>query len=430
MLSHFPALFHERPLRTAPPAGYGSGMDTPAHVRLKPREETRLLHGHPWVYDNEIASVEPANPAPGAEVTVLASKGRLVGSGLWSPKSKIRVRLHARDERPCDAAFLRAAIDAALRRRARFRDIGRESARLVFGEADGLPGLIVDSFVSADPGGGTGARYLSVQILSAGMEARRDAILATLAELLAPAGIVERSDAPVRALEGLETRVGVAAGAVPERVVIRENGLLFTVDLAGGQKTGWFLDQRDNRLAAARYAKGVKVLDMFCNAGGFALCAAKAGAASVLAVDASEDAVAAVKANADLNGLGGLVTAKAANAFDFLRDLEASGERFGLVVLDPPAFAKNRAAFAGARRGYKEINLRALKLLEPGGVLTTFSCSYWMGREEFRSVLGEAAADAKARVRLLESRTQAPDHPILLGYPESEYLKCLIAERE
>ncbi|MCX7023573.1 MAG: class I SAM-dependent rRNA methyltransferase [Spirochaetes bacterium] len=408
-------------------------MKSVANVWLKPREEDRILRGHPWIYDNEIASVDPADPPPGTEVLVRGSRGRLLGSGLWSPVSKIRVRLHSTADRRCDAAFLRETIERSAARRERFRDIARDSCRLVFGEADGLPGLIVDSFVA--PGGSGspeagGGRYLSVQILSAGMEARREAIVAVLEDLFRPAGILERSDAPVRGLEGLGEAVGTLAGTVPDRVLIEENGLLFAVDLAGGQKTGWFLDQRDNRAAAAAYAPNVRVLDVFCNAGGFALCAVKAGATSVTAIDISADAIAQVRANAALNGMERRVETAAANAFDYLRELGASNERYGMIVLDPPAFAKNRAALQGARRGYKEINLRALKLLEPGGILVSCSCSYWLDRDEFRGILGEAAADARIRLHLLENRTQSRDHPILLGYPESEYLKCLIAERE
>jgi 23S rRNA (cytosine1962-C5)-methyltransferase len=295
--------------------------------------------------------------------------------------------------------------------------------RLIFGEADGLPGLIVDSFV-----GEAGGRWLSVQFLSLGVDARKAEILKALERVFPSDGVAERSDAPVRALEGLLPVAGALAGTIPDRLLIEESGLRFGVDILGGQKTGWFLDQRSNRAAAARYAKGRRVLDAFCNAGGFGLACAAAGASSVLAIDSSAEAVAAVSANAALNGLAALVEAREANAFDLLHSLERSREKFGLIVLDPPAFAKNRASVEGAKRGYKELNLRALKLLDEGGILVTCSCSHWFGPELFARMLEVSAADSGRRIRILEERTQDLDHPIVLGYGESRYLKCTIAE--
>jgi 23S rRNA (cytosine1962-C5)-methyltransferase len=211
-------------------------------------------------------------------------------------------------------------------------------------------------------------------------------------------------------------------------VCIEENGALFEIDLAGGQKTGWFLDQRANRRAAARYAAGQRVLDMFCNQGGFSVLAAKAGAASVLAVDSSADALELLRRNALRNGVADRITTIEANAFDYLRDLEKMGRRFGLIILDPPAFAKNRASLEGARRGYKELNLRAMHLLERGGVLVTCSCSHWVSPQLFDAVLADAAFDSNRRLRLLEERTQDLDHPIVVGYDESRYLKCRIVQ--
>ena len=401
-----------------------------ARLILKPREEARIRAGHPWVYDNEIAGVE-GGPEPGAEVEVLDARRRSLGSAFFNPKSKIRARIYSRIPRAADAAFFAEALERSLAWRRRFFDPERQSLRLAFGEADGLPGLTVDSFVgepedrSVRSGRG---RWLSAQFLCLGVDARKAAILEALAKVFPSDGIAERSDAPVRALEGLPPAIGVLAGSVPAIALIEENGLRFGLDMLGGQKTGWFLDQRSNRAAAARFAGGRRVLDAFCNAGGFGLACAAAGASSVLAVDSSADAAASVSANAARNGLGRLVEVRAANAFDLLHTLEKSREKFGLIVLDPPAFAKNRASVEGAKRGYKELNLRSLKLLEEGGILVTCSCSHWFGPEPFARMLDEAAEDSGRRMRIIEERTQDLDHPIVSGYGESRYLKCTIAE--
>jgi 23S rRNA (cytosine1962-C5)-methyltransferase len=405
-----------------------------AKVILRPREEERIRSGHPWVYDNEIASVEGA-PEQGDEVEVLDARRRSLGSAFYNQSSKIRARIYSRIPRAADVEFFAETLGEAIAYRARHFDLERQSVRLVFGEADGLPGLIIDSFagIASEVGGepaaeGRRGRWLSAQFLSLGVEKRKADILAALARVFPADGIAERSDAPVRALEGLPTATGVLAGAVPPRATIEENGLRFGVDILGGQKTGWFLDQRSNRAAAARYAKGRRVLDAFCNQGGFGLACAAAGATAVLAVDASAEAIAALGANAALNGLAPLVEAREANAFDLLHELERSRESFGLVVLDPPAFAKNRASVEGARRGYKELNLRALRILERGGILVTCSCSHWFGPELFARMLEDAAADSGKRLRILEERAQDLDHPIVSGYGESRYLKCVIAE--
>jgi len=400
-------------------------------IVLKPKEDLRLRAGHPWVYDNEIAHVE-GNPAGGSEVEVLDSRRHLVGVAFFNPASKIRARIYSRAPRSADLGFFVEALERALAWRRRFFDPARASLRLVFGEADGLPGLIVDSFVGSAEGGAPAGRgrWLSAQFLSLGVDSRKALILEALGRVFPSEGIMERSDAPVRAFEGLQPAVGVLAGTVPPSVLIEENGLSFAVDMAGGQKTGWFLDQRANRTAAARFARGVPVLDAFCNAGGFGLACAAAGAASVLAIDSSAEAIRAARANAERNGLAERFRFEEGNAFDLLRGLERSGERFGLVVLDPPAFAKNRASIEGARRGYKDLNLRALKLLAPGGVLVTCSCSFWFGPELFRAMLEDAARDAGRRLRLIEERSQDLDHPILSGYPESRYLKCVLVAAE
>jgi len=401
-----------------------------ARLILKPREEARIRAGHPWVYDNEIAGVE-GSPEPGAEVEVLDARRRSLGSAFFNPKSKIRARIYSRIARAADAAFFIETLERALAWRRRFFDPERQSLRLAFGEADGLPGLTVDSFVGEPEGvsvrSGRG-RWLSAQFLCLGVDARKTAILEALAKVFPSDGIAERSDAPVRALEGLPPTIGVLAGKVPASALIEENGLRFGLDMLGGQKTGWFLDQRSNRAAAARFAGGRRVLDAFCNAGGFGLACAAAGASSVLAVDSSADAAASVSANAARNGLDRLVEVREANAFDLLHALEKSREKFGLIVLDPPAFAKNRASVEGAKRGYKELNLRSLKLLEEGGILVTCSCSHWFGPEPFARMLDEAAEDSGRRIRIIEERTQDLDHPIVSGYGESRYLKCTIAE--
>jgi 23S rRNA (cytosine1962-C5)-methyltransferase len=397
---------------------------------LKPKEELRIRAGHPWVYDNEIASVEGA-PEAGAEVEVLDARRRSLGSAFFNPKSKIRARIYSRIPRAADEVFFAERLQEALAYRQRHFDPERQSLRLAFGEADGLPGLIVDSFVGekaeGQSSGGRG-RWLSAQFLCLGVDRRRAAIQRALEEVFPSEGIAERSDAPVRGLEGLSPSVGTLAGMVPSRILIEENGLRFGVDMLGGQKTGWFLDQRSNRAAAARYAKGRRVLDAFCNAGGFGLACAASGATSVLAVDSSAEAVAAVSANAAMNGLSKLVEPREANAFDLLHGLERSREKFGLVVLDPPAFAKNRASIEGAKRGYKELNLRALKLLDKGGILVTCSCSHWFGPALFAAMLEEAAADSGRNIRVLEERSQDLDHPVISGYGESRYLKCTVAE--
>lgn len=400
-------------------------MERPRLI-LKPKEDERIRAGHPWVYYNEIAGIEGV-PEGGGEVEVLDSRHRSLGSAFYNPDSKIRARIYSRLPRAADTDFFVETLGKALDWRMRFFDPAAQSLRLAFGEADGLPGLVVDSFVGADRDSGRAGRWLSAQFLSLGVEARKTAILEALAKVFPSDGIAERSDAPVRALEGLAPTSGVLAGSVPANILMEENGLKFGVAILEGQKTGWFLDQRSNRAAAARLARGRTVLDAFCNAGGFALACAAAGASSVLAVDSSSEATAALAANASLNGLSGQVEVRETNAFDLLRSFERERRRFGLAILDPPAFAKNRAAIEGARRGYKELNLRALKLLEPGGILVTCSCSHWFGRELFADMLEEAAADSGRTLRIVEERAQDLDHPVVTGYGESRYLKCVIA---
>ena len=402
-------------------------MRTLPAVILKPREEDRLLRGHPWVFDNEIRSVNGTVDS-GAEVHIYSAQGRFLGTGLWSPVSKIRVRRYSDSDTPFDAGFLAARLERAKSIRTACRNHATDSSRAVFAEADGLPGLIVDRYAGTDTKGNQGS-WLVTQFLSKGMDDRKDLILEALVSAYQPTGIMERSEASVRRLEGLAPCSAIVAGTVPEAVLITENGLRFRAEIGSGQKTGWFLDQPENRAAAARYATGKTVLDCFCNAGGFSLAAAAAGAQSVRALDSSQEASASVSTNAALNGLNHLIQTETADAFDYLRTTVQEGQHFGLIILDPPAFAKNKASLEGAARGYKEINLQALKLLEPGGVLATFSCSYWLSRERFLGILEDAARDAGVRIRYLEERGQALDHPVVSGYPESRYLKGFIVEK-
>ncbi len=377
------------------------------------------MRGHPWVYKTEIAEVE-GEFASGDVVDVLDHRGRFLGRGYANPASLITVRLLTRRmNEEIDRAFWRRRVEAALAyRRKVLRDAETDAYRLLFAEADGVPGFTADVF----------GDQVVVQALTLGSERFKGVLVDLIAELLAPRGIYERSDAPARLKEGLEPRSGPLRGSPKSPVVIREGDLRFLVDTAGGQKTGFFLDQRENRRALRKYAKGARVLDCFCYTGGFALHAARAGARSVLGIDISAEAVEFARENARLNGLEGVCTFEAANAFDALRELERSGEKFDLVILDPPAFVKSRRALEGALRGYKEINLRALKLLAPGGILVTCSCSYHLPEELFLEVLLAAATDAGRTLRVVERRGQAPDHPWLLGYEESRYLKCFFLE--
>ncbi len=398
---------------------------------LKPREELRIRRGHPWVYDNEISHIE-GDPPTGAETALFDSRGSFLGKGFFNPNSKIRLRLYSRGEEKADKAFFLKSFNEALDWRRRFFDEKKECQRLVFGEADNLPGLIVDLFVGrADTGEtepGPAGRWLSCQFLSLGVEQRKTEIVQSLVESFAPDGIVERSEAPVRSLEGLEASSGLLYGTVPANVLINEGAALFSVDLSEGQKTGWFLDQRANRAAAARFANKAAVLDVFCNQGGFGILAAMGGAARVTAVDSSRGALAAAARNAALNGVESRYATVEANAFDYLRTLEKEKARFDLIILDPPAFAKSRSSVEQAYKGYKEINLRAMRLLNRKGILVSCSCSYWFDEQRFESMIEDAAFDCGRKIRLIEARTQDLDHPIVAGYGESKYLKCRIME--
>ncbi|HEY8347991.1 MAG TPA: class I SAM-dependent rRNA methyltransferase [Symbiobacteriaceae bacterium] len=389
-------------------------MARTAVVRLTRGRHERLRQGHPWVFQGEVERIT-GEYQPGDIVAVVDHRGSFVGKGYINPHSQILVRILTHRDEAVDRDFFRRRLQQAWAYRTRVLP-DTTACRVVFAEADFLPGLIVDKF----------GDVLVVQTLSLGADRRLGEFADLLEEIFHPRGIYERNDVPVRDLEGLPQRKGFLRGEFDPRLVLEENGLKIVVDVAEGQKTGYFLDQRENRLAVRRYAQGARVLDCFCNAGGFALNAAAAGAREVLAVDISAEALAAVRENAALNGLADRIQLREGNAFDILRQLDAAGEKFDVIVLDPPAFAKNKNSLEGAVRGYKEINLRALRMIVEGGFLITCSCSYHMKPDLFKAVVADAARDARRRLRLVEERAQAVDHPILVGYDESHYLKCHI----
>jgi 23S rRNA (cytosine1962-C5)-methyltransferase len=381
-------------------------------VVVSHRGEERVRSGHPWVYRSDVAQSDAAG---GDTVRVVGTRGRAIGQALYSDRSEIALRLLTRGSEPADLSLWRTRLQQAIR----FREdlaIDATAYRVVHGEADRLPSLIVDRY----------GDYLVVQALSQGVDRLLAEVTGLLVELMAPAGVLARNDPRVRLLEGLEQRVDVVHGDVPTAIEVREGRVTYVVDPYRGQKTGLFLDQRENRMAAARYARG-RMLDTFSYNGGFALALAPM-CAEVLAIDISEEAVARIRANAERNGLSN-VEARAMNVFDELRELERRGERFDTIVLDPPAFAKSKASVRKALSGYKEINLRALKLLAPGGFLITCSCSYHVSEGDFADVLASAAVDAHAEVAVVEKRMQGRDHPVLLTVPETFYLKCFILRK-
>lgn len=381
-------------------------------VRVNRKAADRLASGHPWIFSSDV--VERGDAAPGDAVTVVDPRGRPLGTAHYSSTSQICLRLLSGRVEPIDRVFLAHRLEAAAEHRRRLVTAS-DAYRLVYGEADGLPGLVVDHY----------AGYLVVQALDQGMDRATPEIVDCLNELLAPLGVVARNDASVRAKENLKLETTVLAGVVPGRVKIHMHGLELEADLMHGQKTGVYLDQRENYLAAARYARG-SALDCFTSAGGFALHLAPK-CESVEAVDSSAAALHLAEANRDANRLPN-IQFREASVFDLLAGYAAAGRKFSTIVLDPPAFAKARSGLEGALRGYKEINLRALRLLEPGGVLITCSCSHHLSEAAFLEILAAASLDAGRPLRVLERRTQAQDHPILLTVPETHYLKCLILE--
>ena len=380
-------------------------------VVIGARGEARLRSGHPWIYR---ADVVDARAAAGDIVQVRGPRGRTLGSALYSDRSQITLRMLSYGTESADEALIRRRIEAAIAFRATL-SIDATAYRVVHGEADLLPSLIVDRY----------GDHVVVQALSQGMDRQLPVVVSALCDALRPRGILARNDPRTRGLEGLEQRVDVLAGEIPETVTITEVGIEYDVDLRRGQKTGLFLDQRENRAAAAVYARG-RLLDCFTYNGGFALAMGRR-CDETMAFDVSEEAIARVKQNAARNGIA--VDARVGNVFDELRGLERLGERFDTIVLDPPAFAKNKAAVTNAQAGYKEINLRALKLLNPGGTLVTCSCSYNINEGMFAEIVYDAAVDAMANVTVVEKRMQGRDHPVLLGVPETYYLKCFVLRK-
>jgi len=384
-----------------------------ASLKLKPNATSRVLGGHPWVFANECEALLPAEH-DGEVVECRDRTGRFLGTGIYNSKSQIVWRRLSRDRVTLDAAYLRAAVERALARRA---GLG-EFKRVVWSESDDLPGVVADQF------GAT----LVVQIQTLAMEKRAAALGDLLAELSSAQEIIFRNDANIRKLEGLPAEVHTRSGAAWAPRWVPIDGLDYWLDLQGGQKTGFYLDQRLQHAVVAKYAAGRRVLDAFCNQGSFALHCAKAGAASVLGLDSAFDAVGQAKKNAEKNGLK--ADFQGANVFDWFTAQRETAPAWDLIILDPPPFAKSKSALEGALRGYKELNLRAMKSLLPGGVLATYTCSHHMQDAQLREILAEAAADAKRRVHVLEFCHQPPDHPVLVTMPESEYLRGYILRVE
>jgi len=379
-------------------------------VRVNRKAADRVASGHPWIFAGDLIDRDGAQP--GAAVKVADQRGRPLGTAHFSSASQISLRMLSRQVEETGRDFYLRRLRAAEEHRRRVvRD--SDAYRVVHAEGDLLPGLIVDRY----------ADYLVLQTLDQGMDAARADIVSCLDEIFHPAGIVARNDSPVRAKEELPQEVAVLAGQVPDSVAIRMNGLTLRADLLHGQKTGIFLDQRENYRAAARYLRGGRALDCFTSTGGFALHLAR-HAEQVDAVDSSAPAIAAARANAAANGITN-VEFREADVFDLLAGQK---RQYALIVLDPPAFAKSRRNLASAVTGYKEINLRALRLLTSGGILVTCSCSHHLGEAAFLELVAQAALDANRTLRVLERRSQSQDHPILLTVPETLYLKCLILE--
>lgn len=379
-----------------------------------------MLHGHDWVYSSEVLK-SWGQPADGDVIAVKDGKDRLLGSAIYNSKSQIIARRFSRQKQDLDADFFRRRIQQAVHYRER-RGLRAEATRLVWSESDGLPGLIVDRY----------GPHVVLQTLTLAMEQRRDLIVAALQDIVKPASIIERNDAPIRKAEGLESRVGVLAGNAPEPFWMTIAGLQFEVDLLRGQKTGFYLDQVDSYAGVAARAQGRSVLDCFANQGAFGLACAKAGARHVHAVEISEDACAQIRRNAERNQLQMKVTEQ--NVFDFLKLADTAAfntgdsARYDLIILDPPSFTKSKGKIEDAMRGYKEIHLRALKLLTNDGLLATFCCSHHVSRELFKETINAAAVDARRTLRQVATFSQALDHPIITALPETEYLQGFLFE--
>jgi 23S rRNA (cytosine1962-C5)-methyltransferase len=383
-----------------------------ATINISRKGAERARAGHLWIYRSDLPDAGGATQG-GAVVHVRDERGRFVGSALYSDRSQIALRLLTWREETIGRDWWRERLRQSFARRAGL-EREADAFRLIYAEGDALPSLIVDRY----------GEVIVLQTLSQGTDALKEMFVELLVELLKPRAVIERNDVRVRGLEGLPSQSGVLYGDAPEEIEVSQHGTRFRLAPLGGQKTGAFLDQRENHLAARRYARG-RALDCFTFNGAFALHMAHS-CESVLGLDISGDAVAASRRNGELNNLSN-VEFREANVFDALREMQDAGERFDTIVLDPPAFAKNRASVRAAARGYKEINLRALKLLNAGGTLITCTCSYHMSEAQFHEVIAEASADARRRLQIVERRIQSSDHPVLVGVPETLYLKCVIA---
>jgi 23S rRNA (cytosine1962-C5)-methyltransferase len=386
---------------------------------LKPGREKSLQHRHPWVFSGAVERVK-CEPQAGETVVVRSSNGGFLAYAAFSPTSQIRARVWTfREGETVDAAFLRARLERAIAARAALPPES-DGLRLVHSESDGLPGLVVDRF----------ADTLAVQVLSAGMEPWRDTVVELLVELTGCPNVYERSDAEVREMEGLAPRKGLLRGGLPAPLTIAEYGLKYHVDVEHGQKTGFYLDQRENRRRIGELARGKEVLNCFCYSGGFTLAALNGGAVSALSVDSSPEALDLARANVALNGLPeDRAQWLQADVFKALRQFRDQGRSFDLIVLDPPKFAPTAQHAEKAARAYKDINLWALKLLRPGGLLATFSCSGGVSAELFQKIVAGAAVDAGVEGQVLEHFTAAADHPVALSFPEGDYLKGLLVRR-
>ena len=383
---------------------------TAAAVTISQRGVERILSGHPWIYRTDVVDASAAEP--GAVVKLLDKRNHFWGQALYSSQSQIALRMLTRESRDLDRAFLAERIAAA----AAYRKVvaeGAEAYRVVAAEGDLLPSLVIDRY----------GDHLVLQTLSQGMERLKPVIVEILQEQFAPRAILERNDAAIRQLEGLPEKKGLLAGEAASEVVCNENGVKLAYDLLGGQKTGGYLDQRETRAAARRYARGC-LLDCCTYTGGFAVTLA-AQCESVLALDSSATALQLARRNQELNSLSNIEW-REANCFDFLKAADHQGQRYDTIVLDPPAFARQKSSLESALRGYKELNLRALKILNPGGFLLTCSCSFYVSEADLLGAVASAALDARRTVVVVERRTQSRDHPILLTVPETHYLKCLI----
>ncbi|TCJ14469.1 class I SAM-dependent rRNA methyltransferase [Flaviaesturariibacter flavus] len=387
-----------------------------SQVHLRRKIAPRVANGHPWIFANEVEKVE-GSPEPGAVVDVLYADGKFCGKGYYNPASQILVRLLTREAKDTvDEAWFKRKIEACWKYR---QAIGyTENCRLVFGEADGVPQCIVDKFND----------YFVIQTLALGIDRWKPALVKAIQEVFKPKGIFERNDVPVRELEGLPQHKGFLSAPFDTGIIINENGLKFHVDIENGQKTGYFLDQQDNRRYIQNIVKGQDVLGAFTYTGTFEIHAAHYGAKSVLGLDISQNAVDQANRNAALNGLESIVKFEQANAFDVLKQWGKEGKKWDVVMLDPPAFTKSRANIQKAITGYKEINLRGMKLVKPGGFLVTSSCTNLVNPELFLQIIEMAAKDARRPIRQVTFQTQSQDHPIVWGMENTQYLKFLIIE--